>query len=117
MSLFNLVRIGRLHPLAPNPRAIRRMLASARVSLKDAQSESTSADSRFDAVREAILACTPIGLWVAGALRAARPDIIRLHCKHCRSARASQRPIVLRWTSCAATETARAAMDGPLRRR
>lgn len=42
------------------------MLASARVSLKDAQSDSISADSRFDAAYEAILKCALIGLWAAG---------------------------------------------------
>ena len=66
MSLSNLERIGRLHAHPPNPRAIRRMLASARVSLADAQSESISADSRFDAAYEAILKCALVGLWAAG---------------------------------------------------
>lgn len=66
MTLQNLLAIQRLQAHAPDGAAIRRLLATARRNLADAQVTQISADNRFDAAYKCIMQCAMLGLWANG---------------------------------------------------
>lgn len=55
MSLENLVKIGQLEQIAPDPNDINRLLEAAKRSLNDAQLSGLSAEGRFDMAYKAIM--------------------------------------------------------------
>ena len=66
MTLQNLLKIGALHPHAPDKAAMSKLLQSAHRSLGNAHVSATSPDGRFDAAYKCILQCAMLGLWSAG---------------------------------------------------
>lgn len=55
MSLENLVKIGQLEQIAPDPSDINRLLEAGKRSLNDAQLSGLSAEGRFDMAYKAIM--------------------------------------------------------------
>lgn len=57
MTLENLLKIGRLSPLAPNRDDIQRLLDAAKRNLADANVSAVSEESRFDSAYKCIMQC------------------------------------------------------------
>lgn len=66
MSLENLVKIGQLEPITPDPHDINRLLEAARRSLNDAQLSGLSAEGRFDMAYKAIMQSANAALQASG---------------------------------------------------
>ena len=73
MSLENLLKIGQLKQHPPDADEIERLLVAAQRNLRDAQNESISAETRFDAAYKAIMQCGLAALMMHGY----RPDTNR----------------------------------------
>lgn len=66
MSLENLVKIGQLEQIAPDPHDINRLLEAAKRSLNDAQLSGLSAEGRFDMAYKAIMQSSNAALQASG---------------------------------------------------
>lgn len=66
MSLENLVKIGQLEQIAPDPHDINRLLEAAKRSLTDAQLSGLSAEGRFDMAYKAIMQSSNAALQASG---------------------------------------------------
>lgn len=66
MSLENLVKIGQIEPITPDPHDINRLLDAARRSLNDAQLSGLSAEGRFDMAYKAIMQSANAALQASG---------------------------------------------------
>lgn len=66
MSLENLVKIGQLEQIAPDPNDINRLLEAAKRSLNDAQLSGLSAEGRFDMAYKAIMQSANAALQASG---------------------------------------------------
>lgn len=66
MSLENLVKIGQIEPITPDPHDINRLLEAARRSLNDAQLSGLSAEGRFDMAYKAIMQSANAALQASG---------------------------------------------------
>lgn len=65
-NLLNLAKIGQLEPVPPSAELVRRMLASARQRLRDAEITQNSSATRFDCAYNAIRAVADVGLHIHG---------------------------------------------------
>jgi hypothetical protein len=66
MTLENLLKIGRLSPLAPNRDDIQRLLDAAKRNLADANVSAVSEESRFDSAYKCIMQCAMAALRARG---------------------------------------------------
>lgn len=66
MTLQNLLKVGALHPHAPDAAGMNKLLQAAQRNLRDARLAATSNDGRFDSAYRCILQCAMLGLWSAG---------------------------------------------------
>jgi uncharacterized protein (UPF0332 family) len=73
VSLENLLKIGQLKEHPPDVEEIERLLVAAQRNLRDAQNESISPETRFDAAYKAIMQCGLAALMMHGY----RPDTTR----------------------------------------
>lgn len=65
-NLLNLAKIGQLEPVPLSPELVRRMLASARQRLRDAQLTQNSPETRFDCAYTTIRIVADMGLHLQG---------------------------------------------------
>lgn len=73
MTLENLLKIGQLKSHATSKEEVRRLLASARRNLADAEVEAISTETRFDSAYKAIMQAALVALMANGY----RPDTSR----------------------------------------
>ena len=66
MSLINLLKIGQLAEHTTDAAQVGKMLAAARRSITDAQVDSISPETRFDAAYRAITQLSMVALWANG---------------------------------------------------
>jgi hypothetical protein len=66
MTLENLLKTGQLKEHRADPKEIRRLLASAGRSLKDAAVEAITPETRFDAAYKAVMQSALVALMVNG---------------------------------------------------
>lgn len=66
MTLQNLLKIGRLKPHVPTPQEIQRLLAAADRNLADAQVDTISDETRFDAAYKAIMQLALAAMMTSG---------------------------------------------------